>query len=90
MNYKPNVIQWKVGDLVLHDCDAKEGRMLMRVVGFTRNGLVRTAYVDSELQRQWGWPPRSRLINRMVVLHDPARFGVVCAALAGTKGGEEK
>lgn len=35
MNYEPNTIDWQIGDLVLHDADAKEPRMLMVVVGET-------------------------------------------------------
>mgnify|MGYP001597968412 CR=1 FL=1 len=42
MNYDANTTQWKPGDLVLHDCDAKNATMLMRVVGYLSNGKVRS------------------------------------------------
>lgn len=76
MNYEPNTTHWKIGDLVIHDADAKEERMLMRVVGFTKDGLVRLVYVDPKLQRKWGTKRNSALLNRMAVLHDPAKFGL--------------
>ena len=34
--YPPNTKRWQKGDLVLHDADAKEARMLMRVIAATR------------------------------------------------------
>ena len=76
MNYDPNTTHWKVGDLVIHDADDKVARMLMRVVGFTEDGLCRSVYVDPERQRKWGPEKRSRILNRMAVLHDPKRFGI--------------
>lgn len=70
MNYRANERVWQVGDLVLHDADAKRADMLMVVVGYARDGLVRTRYVDDGR--------RGRVYrNPMAVLHDPARFGVL-------------
>ena len=67
MNYEPNDIQWRRGDIVIHDADAKEPKMLMKIVGFTRSGLAKTQYVDKRRQRKiW--------VNHMSVLHDPKRF----------------
>ena len=89
MNYEPNLIQWKRGDIVIHDADAKDSRMLMRVVGYLRNGLCRTVYVNKERQRGWGYERVSRLINRVAVLHDPVRFSIEIPASSGS-GGEER
>jgi hypothetical protein len=69
VNYEANARHWATGDLVLHDGDRKEARMLMRVEGYTDDGLVRTRYIHPEMTRRvW--------TNRAAVLHDPARFGV--------------
>lgn len=70
MNYEPNTTHWRKDDLVIHDYDAKEARMLMVVIGRTRDGLVRTQYRDRQ---------RGRLVytNELRFLHDPARFGIV-------------
>lgn len=51
MLYEPNTIQWRRGDIVIHHADAKEPKMLMRVIGYTRDGLVKTQYVDSRQKR---------------------------------------
>ena len=69
MNYEPNNIDWKVGDLVIHDADRKTERMLMRVVGIEPNGLTKTEYVSLKGTLRY-------YFNRKEVLHDPARFGV--------------
>lgn len=79
MNYPANTIQWKPGDLVLHDADAKREDMLMRVVNYARDGRCRTEYVTDSENMRWrmfGRGKRSRLLNPISVLHDPARFGV--------------
>lgn len=71
MNYKANDIQWCRGDVVIHDADAKEPKMLMKVVGFTRDRqLVKTQYIDKRRKRTiW--------TNPMESLHDPVRFNLV-------------
>lgn len=79
MNYPPNTTQWKPGDLVIHDCDAKKPRMLMRVIGYAANGYCRTKYVDAELQSEWGRGEKSRLANPLKYLHDPALWGLELA-----------
>lgn len=76
MNNPPNEIHWAPGDVVIHDADAKRPDLLMRVVGYTRDGRVRTVYLDPERQSRWGSERHSRLINRMVVLLDPRQFGI--------------
>lgn len=47
--YTVNARHWQVGDLVLHSCDAKRRAMLMRVLGYTPEGLCRTVYVEQSL-----------------------------------------
>lgn len=64
MNYKPNTQKWGVGWLVLHDCDSKEPRSLMEVVGFTRDGLYKTQYLFKSRKRKI-WK------NELKYLHDP-------------------
>lgn len=80
MNYEPNTVHWQAGDLVLHDADRKCADMLMRVVGYDRDGLCLTRYIAARVDmRSPRSTPHSRkaLANRLAVLHDPARFGVV-------------
>jgi len=76
MNYTPNTIDWQIGDLVIHDADHKSDDMIMRVVGRTRDGLIKTKYLG---------PDQSFLVhacrnkvwtNPKEVLHDPDRFGI--------------
>lgn len=75
MNYPPNIVQWKKGDLVIHDADAKRSDMLMKVIGFTKDGLVKTQYVDRIKHRRFVWK------NPMAVLHDPRRFKILTEGL---------
>lgn len=68
-NYLPNLIHWKTGDLVIHDKDAKNAEYLMVVTGFTRDGWVKTRYVNRT--------GKSKMYtNPMTVLHDPKRFNI--------------
>lgn len=70
MNYEPNTTHWKVGELVIHDADAKNADMLMKVVGYDKDGLCITEYVSRDGHRK-------RYHNDIRYLHDPARFGIV-------------
>lgn len=65
--YPENTQRWRKGELVLHDSDAKEPRMLMRVIGYTRDGLCKTQYV---------FPDRRRIIwkNDLKNLHNPEQW----------------
>lgn len=77
MNYPENKRTWERGDIVIHDADAKEHRMLMRVITPNRcNGHCITEYVYP------GWvyrtqTPKGRYQNGMKSLHDPRRFGLI-------------
>jgi hypothetical protein len=70
MNYEPNKTVWRRDDIVIHDADSKEPRMLMRVVDFDfKNDLIQCQYVDKRHDREI-------YSNRQEVLHDPSRFGI--------------
>jgi len=72
MNYEPNEINWEIGDLVIHDCDAKKPHMLAKVVekNETKQGLrYRIEYLDNKLNYEKWW-------NSIKVLHDPKRFNI--------------
>lgn len=69
MNYPQNTTHWNIGDLVLHDADAKEPRMFMRVTGYTREGLVLTKYIDPTRNGKNTWK------NDIKYLHAPDKFG---------------
>jgi len=73
MNDPANTRQWQVGDYVIHDADAKHdgGRMLMRVVGYNRQGACLTRYMDPTLQAG-----RKPWANAIAWLHDPAPYGI--------------
>ena len=77
MIYDANTRVWRVGDVVVHDADAKTVQMLMRVVECQRDGLFRCRYIDREIARgerkRWG---TCELVNAMHLLHDPSRFGI--------------
>ncbi len=72
MNDEPNIIDWKVGDLVSHDADAKCQEMLMIVVGIDSiNQLYITKYINPKYTRCY-----ELYKNDKKYLHDPARFGI--------------
>ena len=73
MNYEPNTTHWKRGDIVIHDADSKTPNMLMKVIGYTRDGLVKTQYVNPQYKR-------TIYTNELPYLHDPARFGLKAEA----------
>ena len=52
--HDPNTRQWKPGDLVIHDSDAKRTDMLMIVLGQDASGVFRTRYAYPWVQaRPW-------------------------------------
>jgi hypothetical protein len=69
MIHEPNQTKWKLGDLVIHDADAKTERMLMQITGGTVKGTYFTRYLDRTVDA-------SRYENGLEVLHDPKRFGI--------------
>ena len=83
--HAPNARQWRVGDVVIHDSDAKRADMLMVVIGCSRQGIYRTRYAFPEEQpRAWR---RKVWRNRVESLHDPARFGIGIPRLAVNPAG---
>lgn len=74
MNHEPNLIQWHKGAIVIHDAAAKEPKMLMRVIGYTRDGLVKTQYIDKRRKRTIHKNPKESL-------HDPRRFDQLAQGL---------
>ena len=68
--HDPNTRQWKPGDLVIHDSDAKRTDMLMIVLGQDASGVFRTRYAYPWVQAR----PWRRKIWRNTVewIHDPA------------------
>ena len=72
MNYKPNKIDWKVGDIVIHDADAKREDLLMKVIKVELSGIT-TQYVD---KTKYG---NQYYLNVKKYLHDPQRFGLTNA-----------
>lgn len=73
MNYTPNTQRWQVGDIVIHDADAKNVKMLMRVTGYdARTGECLTEY----LHPKYILGMDMQCSNDIRYLHDPAKFGV--------------
>lgn len=78
MNYKPNEINWKVGDIVIHDADAKKEEMLMKVIRIIKT-LKKTIY-ETKLfnypNKKFMNSKENRYLNKKECLHDPKRFGI--------------
>lgn len=75
MNYPANTHQWKVGNFVIHDADAKRAEMLMEVLGYDREtGLCRTKYLHPGY---YDGMRKATMLNELRFLHDPAQFGIV-------------
>ncbi len=69
MNYEPNTTEWQVGDIVIHDADAKNIKYLMRVTKIDRpDGLIETVYINHDEDQIYE--------NDAKFLHDPVRFGL--------------
>ena len=66
---KPNKIDWKVGDIVIHDADAKREDLLMKVIKVELLGIT-TQYVD---KTKYG---HQYYLNDKKYLHDPKRFNL--------------
>ena len=86
MNYEPNTISWNIGNIVIHDADAKRENMLMKVIAREQNagGQLRyiCAYIDESYHRnQKGLTKKefnkwNRWNNSRKPLHDPKIFGL--------------
>ena len=72
MNYEKNIVDWNVGDVVIHDADEKKELYLMKITyKFLTTGDFETEYINRV-------GTQKRYNNRKEVLHDPARFGIKC------------
>ena len=72
MNYEENNIDWKIGDIVIHDADAKRENCLAKIVEKkeTKQGMrYRMLYLDKKKNYQQWW-------NNKECLHDPKRFNI--------------
>lgn len=80
IGYRKNTRHWKRGELVVHVGDAKRADMLMRVIGYTRDGLVKTQYIDPYYENenpQRHFKSTSKVwTNEMSFLLDPKDFGI--------------
>jgi hypothetical protein len=76
--YRANIRQWQVGDLVIHSGDDKHHSMLMRVIGFTRDGRVKTQYINPDYRHISSNTKSTRKIwtNPLSALLDPKKFGI--------------
>lgn len=75
MSYPRNTRTWAIGDLVIHAADAKKPHMLMRVIGYSRDGQCKTVYAQpphwmTHRNRQRVWR------NDIEHLLDPTQFGI--------------
>ena len=72
MNYEENTVDWRIGDIVIHDADRKEPWMLMVVVGRDEaKGLIKSLLVDQDRHHNL-----TIYENEKKYLHDPKRFGI--------------
>ncbi len=71
---RPNTIEWKSGDIVIHARDAKEHRMLRKVKA-VRGDQVYTEWAFPE-ELQFAWANRKLWPCPMKDLHDPKRYGI--------------
>lgn len=72
--HHPNRRQWQRGDLVIHDRDAKEHRLIRVVVARLPGGLLQSVYAfRKELPDNWS--ARHKVFtDRPEYLLDPKRF----------------
>jgi len=75
MNYEANKEDWKIHDIVIHDCDAKKEHMLMIIFKIEENAyekIYHTRYLyagtDTNQRRVWK--------NGKETLHNPKRFNI--------------
>jgi len=66
--YPENKIDWNVGDVVIHDADAKTKSMLMKVVETNcRDALIKTVYINRKGNKPY-------YLNDKKFLLDPKLF----------------
>jgi len=48
MNYEANKTEWKPGDIVIHDADSKDHKMLMVILSVNDSGMAKSKYLNIE------------------------------------------
>ena len=84
MNYEPNTVDWKPGDIVIHDDDAKRPEMLMILTAnlgkggrpATKSALLLPPIETRYLNPNQPMTGKKIYYNDKKYLHDPARFGI--------------
>jgi len=84
LNYEPNTVDWQVGDLVIHDADAKTKQYLMRVIAVEETCRATDSSPVMEYITQSIYPHSIKekyvkyrvFRNTKEVLHDPKKFGI--------------
>lgn len=89
MIHEANTTQWKVGDIVVHDADSKDHKMLMVILAVDDSGMAKSKYINLRelvptcLNGKFERIPDRVLKdyeevyeNDMKYLHDPAIFGI--------------
>lgn len=86
MNYEENNIHWKIGDIIIHDCDAKRGNMLMKIIKTYQDHKGQPRYVCAYIDRIYHMGSKglslqefnvwNRWDNSIKPLHDPKRFNL--------------
>lgn len=69
---RPNTIQWQRGDIVIHDADAKEHRMLRIVIAVLPGDRARTVFAYRQ-ELPEGWRRKVETFPMRELL-DPRRF----------------
>lgn len=76
VNDEPNTVDWKVGDIVIHDADAKHEGMLMVIIGHdAKTKLYQSKYLNPKYTRS-----AQIYANEKKYLHDPLRFNIFMSA----------
>lgn len=92
MNYESNEIDWPIGSWVIHDCDAKERKYLMLVVGKTDTEYICIYPFCLDTIKKDGTPAKGQMLefwtNYKKYLHDPARFDIEIPGTAQDSGKE--
>lgn len=72
MNYPESTTQWKRGDIVIHETDAKKQLMLLKIVLALPGSMYCCKYIyHKEIPTT---PHRKFHISE---LHDPRKFGII-------------
>jgi hypothetical protein len=84
MNYEANTIKWKPGDIVIHDADSKDHKMLMVILSVDDSGRAKSRYLNIQEIAGLGQKIAIPMLkhykqiyeNDIKYLHDYARFDI--------------